>query len=135
MPGRARTVANRAGTALTGAVRTGRQPASSAAARPEHLCTCHMLIQGFSSPAATSAQLERRCVDNHPGYMRRKFRKFRTDKFDTRNKQKLLLMQQTFLTEFLTEQSFDSCKRLAPSRFIHELHDSKFPFASRIEFI
>ena len=33
--------------------------------------------------------------------------------------------------------SFDSCntcKRLVPSR-LHELHESKFPFVSRIEFI
>ena len=30
--------------------------------------------------------------------------------------------------------SCNSCKRLVPSR-LHELHDSKFPFVSRIEFI
>ena len=30
--------------------------------------------------------------------------------------------------------SCNSCKRLAPSR-LHELHESKFPFVSRIEFI
>ena len=47
-----------------------------------------------------------------PVYMSRKIRKFRTDKFDTCN----------------------SCKRLVPSR-LHELHESKFPFVSRIEFI
>ena len=30
--------------------------------------------------------------------------------------------------------SCNSCKRLVPSR-LHELHESKFPFVSRIEFI
>ena len=30
--------------------------------------------------------------------------------------------------------SSNSCKRLVPSR-LHELHESKFPFVSRIEFI
>ena len=30
--------------------------------------------------------------------------------------------------------SCNSCKRLVPSR-LHELHESKFPFISRIEFI
>ena len=29
---------------------------------------------------------------------------------------------------------YNSCKRLVPSR-LHELHESKFPFVSRIEFI
>ena len=36
-----------------------------------------------------------------------------------------------------TNENFDSCnscKRLVPSR-LHELHESKFPFVSRIEFI
>ena len=30
--------------------------------------------------------------------------------------------------------AYNSCKRLIPSR-LHELHETKFPFASRIEFI
>ena len=32
-------------------------------------------------------------------------------------------------------ESCNSCKRLVPSRLFDELHESKFPFVSRIEFI
>ena len=46
--------------------------------------------------------------------MSRNFLKFRTDKFDTCNKRKF--------------------RRLVPSR-LHKLHESKFPFVTRIEFI
>ena len=58
--------------------------------------------------------------DDDPGYMSRQIRKFRTDKFDTRNK-----------------RSFDSCKsckRLLPS-CLRDLHESKLSFVSRPEFI
>ena len=64
-------------------------------------------------------RLSRNPVDD-PEYISRKIRKFRTDKFDTRNK-----------------RSFDSCKsckRLVSSR-LHDLHESQLPFVSRIEFI
>ena len=53
-------------------------------------------------------------------YMSRKIRKLRTDKFDGE-----------------TNGNFDSCNScnlLGTSR-LHELHESKFPFVSRIEFI
>ena len=59
-------------------------------------------------------------ADIDPGYTSRKIRKFRTDKFDACNKRNF--------------DSCNSCKRLVPSR-LHELHESKFPFVSRIEFI
>ena len=52
--------------------------------------------------------------------MSREVRKFRTDKFDSE-----------------TTGNFDSCnlcKRLGTSG-LHELHDSKVPFVSSIEFI
>ena len=55
-----------------------------------------------------------------PGYMSRRIRKFRTDKFDARNKGNF--------------DSCNSCKWLITSR-LHELHESNFPFVSRIEFI
>ena len=57
---------------------------------------------------------------NDPGYMSRKIRKFR----------RINSIRET-------NGNFDSCnscKRLVPSR-LHELHESKFPFVSRIEFI
>ena len=54
-------------------------------------------------------------------YMGINIRKFRTDKFDS-----------------VTNENFDSCnslcKRLGTSR-LQELHESKFPFVSRIKFI
>ena len=52
--------------------------------------------------------------------MSRKIRKFRTEKFDACNKRNF--------------DSCNSCKRLRTSR-LHELHESKFMFVSRIEFI
>ena len=58
--------------------------------------------------------------DRDPGYISRKNRKLRTDKFDS-----------------VTNQNVDpcnSCKRLETSR-LHELHESKFLFVTRIEFI
>ena len=55
-----------------------------------------------------------------PVYMSRKNRKFRTEKFDTE-------INGNF-------DSCNSCKRLGTSR-LHELHEPKFPFVSRIEFI
>ena len=56
-----------------------------------------------------------------PVYMSRKIRKFRMDKFDTLNKR-------------IFFYSCNSCKRLVPGR-INELHESKFTFVSRIEYI
>ena len=59
-----------------------------------------------------------------PRYMSRKNRKFRTDKFDTCNK-----------NGNKTNGNFDSsnsCKRLGTSR-LHESLESKFPFVTRID--
>ena len=59
-------------------------------------------------------------TDGDPGYMTRKIRKF----------QRINSIRET-------NGNFDSCnscKRLGTSR-LHELHESKFPFVSRIEFI
>ena len=64
-------------------------------------------------------------VVTDPVYMSRKIRKFRTDKFDTWNKRNFWLMQ---LMQTAGSQ------RLVPSR-LHDLHESKFPFVSRIELI
>ena len=55
------------------------------------------------------------------GYMSRKIQTFRTDKFDTWNKRKFWVMQ-LMLTA-------------AGTSHLHELHESKFPFVSHIEFI
>ena len=75
----------------------------------------------MTSPSSLHRQLPRPApVNSGPGYMSRKILKFRTDKFDTCKKLK-----------------FDSCnssKRLGTSR-LHELHESKFPLFTRIEFI
>ena len=63
-------------------------------------------------------------VDSEHGHMSRKIRKSRTDKFDTLNKRNFPLVSRVP----------NSCKRLVPS-VLHELHEWKFPFVSRIEFI
>ena len=60
-------------------------------------------------------------VTNDPVYKSRKNRKFRADKFDTWNKRKFWLIPAVY-------------KRLGTSR-LRELHESKFPFVPRIEFI
>ena len=59
-----------------------------------------------------------RIAVDDPGYMSRK-------KFES-------LERMNSIRE--TNGSFDSCKRLVPTR-LHELHESKLPFVSRIEFI
>ena len=60
------------------------------------------------------------CVSNDPVYMSRKFESFKR-----------------INSIRVTNENFDSCnscKRLGISR-LHELHKSKFPFVTRIEFI
>ena len=77
----------------------------SAAARGHQLVTC------FSDPL-------RLCFAD-PGYMNKKIKSFE---------------RKNSIREKGNFASCNSCKRLVPSR-LHELHDSKFPFVSRIEFI
>ena len=92
--------------------------AGGADLQPTRFCYIFTLGGCLLGNGAISARLV--CCGNDPVYMSRKIRKFRTDKFDTWNKRKFY--------------SCNSCKRLGTSR-LHELHESKFPFVSRIEFI
>ena len=69
-----------------------------------------------------------------PVYMSRKIRKFRTDKFRYVKQTEILTHATHVNGWFPAVYPCNSCKWLVPSR-LHELHESKFPFVSRIEFI